>query len=68
MQADDLQNKETEMNEMEKSFALTKSELAKKEQTRKELTHKVSVWLYSGDFFFAYFLWFFPAKLRALTF
>ena len=40
-QVEDLQNKENEINELEKSFTLSKAEVAKKEQARKELTHKV---------------------------
>lgn len=36
-----MQNKKCEIEKLEESFALTKSELAKKEQARKELAHKV---------------------------
>ncbi|CAB3977672.1 CIP2A homolog isoform X2 [Paramuricea clavata] len=40
-QAEDLQNKENEISQLGKSFTLTKAELDKKEQARKELAHKV---------------------------
>ena len=40
-QAEDLQNKKDEINELDRSLTLTKAELAKKEQAKKELTHKV---------------------------
>ena len=38
---EDLENKQNEIDQLEKSFNFAKAELVKKEQARKELAHKV---------------------------
>lgn len=50
-QTEDLEKKENALEKLEKSLKNAKAELAKKEQARKELTHKV------GCLFIALLAW-----------